>query len=318
MSLSRYNYRLDIGKNIVKDTEQLANQYKSYMLTRTNKMFKYSNLPDTIPQKDLEFLLQVNGSVTITEVNGKLYAFNGALGGRLNEYYLPTLSVVANPYLEFNKVLKINEDCIVGLNDSLYIGLMPLFSRYATLVAHVDNSIYWGTINSRVQAILSASDDNTFNSLKEVLAQIENGSGLGVVSNNALLDSLKSIQYTGGNAENLKTLIELKQYLLSNWYIELGLSANYNMKRESLNENEINADEDILLPLCDDMLDQRKLMCELVNKKYNTNISVDFNSSWKKIRETIEIKEDILQNEVIENEPIEETPKEEKEEQEND
>ena len=33
------------------------------MFNRTNAMFKYNNLPDTIPSKELELLLQSNGLV---------------------------------------------------------------------------------------------------------------------------------------------------------------------------------------------------------------------------------------------------------------
>ena len=32
-----------------------------YMLNRSNIMFEYDGLPDTIPQKELELLLQCNG-----------------------------------------------------------------------------------------------------------------------------------------------------------------------------------------------------------------------------------------------------------------
>ena len=45
----------------------------NYMLAKTISMFEWENLPDTIPYKELEKLLQVNGFAFITEVNGELY-----------------------------------------------------------------------------------------------------------------------------------------------------------------------------------------------------------------------------------------------------
>ena len=90
----------------------------------------------------------------------------------------------------------------------------------------------------------------------------------------------------------LKDTIETKQYLMGSWLNELGLNANYNMKREAINESEADLNEDSLLPMIDDMLEQRKLLCENLNKKFGTNISVELSSSWKKIRKEIDLREE--------------------------
>ena len=53
------------------------------------------------------------------------------------------------------------------------------------------------------------------------------------------------------------------------------------MKRESLNDDEIAANEDTLKPLIDDMLEQRQIGIDEVNKMFNLNITVSLNSSWE-------------------------------------
>ena len=53
------------------------------------------------------------------------------------------------------------------------------------------------------------------------------------------------------------------------------------MKRESLNDDEIAANEDTLKPLIDDMLEQRQKGIDEVNKMFNLNITVSLNSSWE-------------------------------------
>ena len=63
------------------------------------------------------------------------------------------------------------------------------------------------------------------------------------------------------------------------------------MKRESINSNESQLNDDMLHPLIDDMLKQRKLALEKVNAKYGTNITVELDGAWKtnKVQEKLEL-----------------------------
>ena len=45
----------------------------SYMFNRTNAMFEYENLPDTVPSKELELLIQSNGFGVFTKINDDYY-----------------------------------------------------------------------------------------------------------------------------------------------------------------------------------------------------------------------------------------------------
>ena len=58
----------------------------------------------------------------------------------------------------------------------------------------------------------------------------------GVVADSAFLEGVK-VQpgATAAASGALRQLVELLQYMKANWYHELGLDANYNMKREALN-----------------------------------------------------------------------------------
>ena len=252
-----------------------------YMLARTHRMFKWDNLPDTIPDRIPELFLQINGHVCFTEVNGDLYILTGGLGGPPDPYYMPTLYTVANPALKFSKSLKINDECIVIPNDSMYKGLMPLFTRYAAAMTETELSIFIASINSRISEIISASDDDTKESAEIYLQHIQDGE-LGVIGESAFMEG---VNVHAGNAGSVHTiiedLIELEQYQKASWYNELGLNANYNMKRESINSGESQLNRDALLPLVDDMLQVRQEKIEQVNSKYGTDIKIDFASAWK-------------------------------------
>ena len=126
---------------------------------------------------------------------------------------------------------------------------------------------------------------------------------MGVIAENGFLDnSLKVTPYsTTGSHSTIQNIIELEQYLRATWYNDLGLNANYNMKRESLNSTESQLNDDALLPLVNNMLQCRKEGFDKVNEKYGTNITVELNSSWKSNAEAIDtdiedVKDDGIQD----------------------
>lgn len=269
------------------DKDKCTNQHVSYMLNRTQSMFKWNGLPETIPQRNLELMLQMHGNVGIASVGGLLYAFIGGLGGEPNPYYMPTIFTVANPALKLSKEFIIDKDIIVIPNDSLYVGLLPLFERYGKAISETEISIIDANINSRIISLLTASDDKTKASAEKYLQDIISGK-LGVIASEEFLGGLKTQPYASVGHNVITDLIELEQYLKASWFNELGLNANYNMKRESINSGESQLNNDMLLPLVDDMLRQRQEGAEKVNNMFGTSITVELASSWKDNQEEID------------------------------
>ena len=281
------------------DKKTSVNNYIKYMLARTQSMFKYDNLPDTIPQRMLELYLQSKGNCVITNVNGELYALVGGLGGEPDAYYRPTLYTVANPFLKFNKVLKINEDCVLIYNDSLMTGLMPMFSRYASQLVENDISMNIADINSRIISLISATDDRTRISAQQYLKDVTDGK-LGIIADNSLIneDSIKAQVFgNSSSSDTIKNLIEYHQYIKASWFNDLGLNANYNMKREAINSSESALNDDALLPLIDDMLKCRKDAIDKINKMFGTNITVSLNSSWEDNVKELELEQENMRTE---------------------
>lgn len=279
-----YNIGADIGKQFdFTDKENSVSNYVTYMLSRTQSMFRYTGLPETIPERDLKLMLQTLGFVCIPDpkkTGGKLYALWGGLGGEPNPYYMPTTCTVANPALDFSATLEIDKDCVIVPHDSMYMGLLPMFSRYATQLAENDISIRIAQINTRRINEISASDDATAESAKQYLRDIENGK-LGVIGETAFLGGVK--QHANGQTQGatITELIELQQYLKAGWYNDLGLNANYNMKREAINSNEAQLNDDALLPFIDDIYNTQKKAFDKVNEKYGTNIGIEYGSAWE-------------------------------------
>lgn len=277
----------------ISDKEDAVKLYVTQALCRTQSMFKYKGLPDTIPQRSLELYIQTGGSCCITKVNGELYALFGTFGGEPDVYYMPRSYVVANPALNFSGELKIHEECVVIPNDAMYMGLMPIFRRYATLMAENDVTLNMTDINIRIMTLLTGNTDRDIASAKQYIEDIKAGK-IGVAMSTPFMEGLKTQPYGEVSGKILTQLIELQQYYKASMFNDIGLNSNYNMKRETIVSAEIELNADALFPFVDNMLISRQIALKEVNEMFGTDISVELASSWEDLADSREIS-DILE-----------------------
>lgn len=252
-----------------------------YMLNRSLGMFRYTGLPDTVKAYDLERLLQTNGyGVWTRNDDGELYVFYAGLGGMYNAYGQPTQATISNPWLKFNKTVDLmSDEAVLMRSDFMMMGLVPIYSKYSTMMVENEITMVLAGYTKRVNHIISANDDNTSDSAKNFLKKVEDGE-LGYITETKLFDSLKTNPFGGGTNNSFSDIIEMQQYLKASMYNEIGLDANFNMKRERLNSAEVEMNSDALYPLVDQMLQSRRDALEEINSTFGTNITVEFNSSW--------------------------------------
>ena len=270
-------------KYVLTEKQFLIDYHIGMALAKTLKMFEYENLPDTIPQRELERILQLSSFVYLKKVEGKFYAFYGGLGGIPDEYYRPTKFIVANPYLKYFEVLDVDKDGVLIWNDLSHMGLYPMLRRYAEFMAECDITLRFGLINSRIISVLEALDDKAKTQAELFLKDIEDGKKLGVIVGKSFESedgTLRVNEYRKANTQDIKDVMELQQYVKASFYNEIGLQANFNMKREAINESESAMNEEALKPFCDDMLQCRQEGWDLFNKMFGYNVKVKYSSSW--------------------------------------
>lgn len=262
-----------------KDKNLCVKNYVEQMLNRTYNMFKYTNLPDTIPDLFLEMQLQRNGYCGIIKHNNKLYALFGGLGGILNEYYFPRNFIVANPYLNISETYTINENCILFRNDSEIQGIMPICCKYASLLVENDITMRQVIINRRIPVIVKTHSDKEKESANLFMDRIEKGENV-ISITEQLSNTIDPIDMDKSHSTRLTEYIEAQQYIKAQWYNELGIRMSHNMKREALSESEISANDDAVRSLPIDMLKCRKKAVDEINSMYGTDISVEYNEIW--------------------------------------
>ena len=284
--MKRKDVEYNHARNLIYSKDIALNDFIDNMLIKCNQMFEYKNLPDSIPKRVLERFLLENGYCIFTKENDKFIVLSGSLGGELNEYYEYTKCIVSNPYLKLNKEYTINDDCVLIRNDSKMKGLIPLLEKYGVLCSDCEVSINMLTNNLRTQFFISANDDKTKQNAELFIKKLVDGE-LSVIGENQFLDGVK-VHNVSSQANYIQQFIELNQYLKASAFNEIGLDANFNMKRERLTVNEVELNTSILIPLADNMLEERKNAIELINKKYGLNIEVDLSSVWKMQKEEVD------------------------------
>ena len=285
-----------------------------YMINRTMSMFKWNNLPKSIPQRSLELYLQTQGFVLLTKHNDELCIYYGGLGGEPDYLYRPTIATIANPAQRWDAQLPIawevdentpENAAVIGLNDPLLKGLIPINQKYASQIAENELTLWLTDILCRMPWLLSAQDDRTKASAEQMLNNIFEGK-LGVVTDAAFLDGIKEHVLSSNQHQSLGALMQLHQYYKASWFNELGLNAMQNQfKKEAISDSEQQMNTDTLTPFIDIMLKCRQDFCENVNALYGTDISVELDSAWEdnKLEEEAIVEgtdEELSENEVEE------------------
>ena len=258
--------------------------YTKLLLNKCQDMIQFDGLPDSVPERDLRRLLQLSGialGLNPKITGGVPYFFYGGLGGEPDAYYNPTIATISSPALKFSGEYEIHKDVVVVRHDAWEQGLLPLIRPYATMAAEADLSLYIALITTRLPSVIAANDDRTYKSAEEFLKGLENGD-LGLIYETKLLDALRVLPYSNtAAAQTITDLIEVSQYLKASLMNELGINANYNMKRESLSMTESQMNDDGLLPYIDGIIESIQTGLDEYNRLFGFNIRVRKGSAWK-------------------------------------
>ena len=269
------------------DKHKLLKQFKSNQLNKSLTMFEWSNLPETIPQVELEKMLQINGYAVIAEYQGKLYAFQAGFSGQ-DPYNQPTKALVNNPALKNNTTYTIGKDCIVIKNDDMKQGLNGIYEYYGQRLIENQITMLMTDYNLRMPFTISSSDDQTTQSAKMYLKKIIDGS-LGVIGEQKLF---KALSVTPTNSKQTATFADLygyQQFIIAQLNNTIGLATNNNMKRERLTTNEIEVNKNASYPLVDNMLKNRQQAVDAINEMFDANISVEYSSIWRGINDNSDL-----------------------------
>lgn len=272
------NKSYDNSKDYIVDKDVAIPAVEEELLNFVLNMFDYKNLPDTIPKYNLEKYLMTLGYCGVTKVGDELYAIDGTLGGKPNVYHEPTQFIYANEVLGSATVDE--GSYVLCKNDFRKQGLMPIINRYTNFMVESNITMRTVLLTTRMNILVSASDERTKASAESYLRKIENGQ-LGVIGESAFFDGVR-MQTASTTSNYVTQVVEMMQFIKGSFLQAIGVNSPHNMKSEYVNKDETGLNDDGLRPLVDNMLECRKQFVDEINEMFGTEIEVDFNSVWKR------------------------------------
>lgn len=279
--------------------------YKGYFMELTSKtirMFKFENLPETVKEEYLKTSLVLTGNCALYYPKQILkpkmaeygwYAVKGTIGAEPTPYYIGSEYVISNPILGSENILTTDKRVQVFYWNSLDELLNPMTSGLHFLIdrtARVLTEIYRSTIialkNSRVVNIFSASNNNEKTTLNKLLGDMREGEDVftAIQDFKSKMEVNPVLQETSIK-DILQEFVELEQFHLAQFYHAIGVNSNYNLKRAQINNEEIMTNSYILVVSLADVLPTLQKACDEFNEKTGMNISVDYSPEWQKMRE---------------------------------
>jgi len=287
----------------VLDKSMAVKTYIRQWQNRIKSAFKWVNLPDTVPQRALEALLQDEAGYAIFFKEGEnFYVDFGGLGGTdENVNYEVSKGIITNAPLNlertvyFKNNLKNEQDAVLIRNVPDILTCEELvFSRYAKLLAETDITLELALMQSRAMLMMMAEDDDQLKAIDNYIKNIETGNIVSIKTDNTTTDEAIKVQpYSTSMHQALTDINECYQFLKASMLQDMGISANNNNKRESIMSSESELITSGLTTLIDTMYNCRKEACEEINTLFGLNIDVQFDGVWKRA---------ILQDNVLEEE----------------
>lgn len=287
-------FDLQSKMELLYDVADVRRGYKywfSKLLDVLIKMFKYDNLPEGLPAREIELNLLITGhAVILANPNkpGQLFTpLTSIAGENESEYYQPTWAVFANPVVtkKSGEQWVFDKDCINIWNNSLQESMwyLPLdgsmytfIARYARQLADIESSINIYMVNSRA-ASLPVSDDNTVKeSIKLFFKKLAMGKR-SIITDSNIVEKFRNVDFNNSSGkDDLNGLLVARDKILEQFYRDIGIRM-YNPKRAQVTESELESNDQLLLINHDDMLECRQTGIEKVNDMFGTEISVSLN-----------------------------------------
>ena len=263
------------------------NYYVNYLYEKLIRIFKYENLPDTIPRDALENYVMTFGYGGITKAKIDNEEFLVAVpctkyGVGLYPMYEP-LAQYCTPLIQGTD-LKVGQDIVIVKNNSYQISCDNIVKRYARQLADFDATINILTSNSRMAVLPSFDNEESAESYKAVMV----ANRLGQVD--TVLDKSFIQKGTFTPFANMSTTVKIndvvsaRNEILRTFLSEIGITSA-NDKRERMVVDEVNVNSQMLLFNVADMLECRQKAIEDVNALYGTQIRVDLSDEYKFIKD---------------------------------
>lgn len=273
----------------VNDVETGYNYWFNKLLLRCMSIFNWGNLPETLPEREIELNILLTGHCVIFKHQGEIVTQCTQLFNNQDSiYYYPNKAIYSNPKIKSDTLkIGVNSEIIYNtpLQDNIFYlpsdgGMLTFISRYARMLADIESTLNIYTVNERLVSFPTASNDNTKNSLVRFFEKLAIGRRE-IISDNSIVEQFRNVDVVRTNIKDgVNDWIIARDKILEQFYRDIGVKM-YNPKKAQVTEDEIESNSQVLLISLKDLLKERQQGVERVNKMFGTNITVEISDEFK-------------------------------------
>lgn len=255
------------------------------MLNVLISMFKWENLPDTVPAEFLETYLITNGTAGFQKIGNEYLVGMGGYQGDMNPYDIGTeyMAVIINRPQMLGTV---NKDICVAINNYTRTPDFDIV-KYSTILSEIDTSEKINVLFSRMSRIPKVADEKERIAIINSIKAIQEGKVDAVVSKNIMQDLINGNSNTEFldlvDVKDIDKLQYLNQYydnIFKRFCTEYGISYRTTSKLAQQTESEARGNDVLSMTYPLVKLKCRQRFCDEVNAMYGLNISCNFSECW--------------------------------------
>ena len=251
-------------------------------------IYKYNGLPESLPGREILANLIRTGHAVIFEYEGELVTTMTQIY-QYDKYWRPTMAVYGNPRIREKKLtFGINSEIVyltriqgnILADQQVDSGLNSFICRYARMLADIESTIDIYMVNVRNTSFPVGASDQVRKSLEAFYKSIEIGDRA-VITDDRILQAFRNVDISRATStDRINDFIIARDKILATFFREIGIKFAQEQKKAQLTEDEVTADEQLLLLNVNDMLEVQQEGLDRVNKHYGTKITVELNPMY--------------------------------------
>ncbi len=260
-----------------KDVDGVANAsaayYRSRLLQKVLARYEFVGLPTFWDEDYFLETLFLTGKICITDTPAGILPFKCETTG-IGIFEQPTKCIIANPVLgNFRRTIDV--DCTLIRLQYNYIGCSDLINRYATMLAMCDSGISVNLMNSKVAYVFKAASKAQAATLQVMYDQISCGKPATFVGENGAINQENFFTFPVKDNYVAGDIQITKRKIINEFLTEIGIN-NANLdKKERLNADEVNANNEEININIQHWTDNLKKGIEKTNRLFGLNLSVN-------------------------------------------
>lgn len=254
--------------------------YKRLLYTKIYSTLDFT-LPETWKKNYFRFWLFHLGSVGVI--------YTKEFGWVCQPYSVIKLDIYYNPKVIqiYNKFIKTPKIGVVGTNAGIikcmddYFGLDDIVTRYATDLAQCDRSIEVNLMNSNVTAFFTAKSKKEADAIREAYGDATAGKPLVIINKEVMDDDrIETLLPNMKNNFLVNDLLQARRGILNAFLTEIGIrNANYD-KKERLNSQEVEENNDETRAIISVIYDNIKKSMEEINAISGLGLDVKYHYDY--------------------------------------